>query len=165
MTEMDLKILRNEYIRKIYPSSLVSLILILIIWIYYGFHKNDGLLSMLLGIFALLIGVVVFIIITPNYRKDLKCKKVSIEKAVVEDKEYILDYEAGSASLPVSLLSILFIKKIAQREMNEVHIYSILAGGEKYYLDKINFDKIEIGSNILIRRTENTHQFLGIEAV
>jgi len=36
--------------------------------------------------------------------------------------------------------------------------------GEKYYTDKISFDKIETGSTILIQRAENAGLFFGIES-
>ena len=161
MTETDLKKLRLDYLRNIFPSAMVSLVLILIILIYSGLNKNSALFILLSISLAFLVGFVVFILITRKHRLDLKLRKVSIERAVVEDKSFKLDYEAGSASLPVNLLSFIFIKKIAQREMKELHIYSVIVAGEKFFLDKINFDKTEIGGNILIRRTENTHLFLG----
>lgn len=163
MTETDLKKVRYDYRMNIFPSAMVTLVLILITLIYSGLNKNSGLSSILLIFITLIVGIVVFILITRKHRLDMKLRKISVERVVVAGKEYKLDYEAGSASLPVNVLSFIFINKIARREMKELHIYCIVVGGEKFYLDKINFDKTEIGGNILIRRTVNTRLFLGFE--
>ena len=165
MNERDLKTLRIDYLRNIFPSASLTLVLILIIVLYHGINKNSGQLSLLLVLFAFIVGSVVFIFLTRNHRLDMNLRKVSIERAIVEDKEYKLDYEAGSATLPVNLLSFIFIKKISQREMKELHIHSVVVNGEKFYLDKINFDKTVIGGDILIRRAENTKLFLGVDAL
>ena len=165
MNERDLKTLRIDYLRNIFPSASLTLVLILIIVLYHGINKNSGQLSLLLVLFAFIVGSVVFIFLTRNHRLDMNLRKVSIERAIVEDKEYKLDYEAGSATLPVNLLSFIFIKKISQREMKELHIHSVVVNGEKFYLDKISFDKTEIGGDILIRSAENTKLFLGIETL
>ena len=165
MNERDLKTLRIDYLRNIFPSASLTLVLILIIVLYHGINKNSGQLSLLLVLFAFIVGSVVFIFLTRNHRLDMNLRKVSIERAIVEDKEYKLDYEAGSATLPVNLLSFIFIKKISQREMKELHIHSVVVNGEKFYLDKISFDKTEIGGDIIIRRAENTKLFLGVDAL
>lgn len=165
MSEKELKMVRHSYLWKLLPPATLFLFLFLVILIYTGLNRNSGLTTILLTVSAFIAGNILFFSTTRDHRLDLQLRKVSIEKAVVEDKIHKLDYEPGSATIPVNLLSILFINKIASREMKELHIYSIIAGGEKYYTDKISFKKIETGSTILIRRAENTKLFLGIEAI
>ena len=165
MNERELKKVRIDYLRNIFPSASLTLVLILIIVVFHGLNNNSGQSSLILVLLAFVVGIVVFIILTKNHRLDMKLRKISIERATVEDKEYKLDYEAGSATLPVNLLSFIFIKKISKRQMKELHIYSVVVNGERFYLDKINFDKTEIGGDILIRRAENTKLFLGVDAL
>jgi len=165
MSEKELKMVRHAYIWKLFPTVTLFLFLALVILIYTGLSRSSGLTTFLLTVSAFISGSFVFIFTTRNHRLDLQLRRVSVEKALVEDKKHKLDYEVGSATVPVNLLSFQFINKIASREMKELNIYSITAGGEEYFPDKISFNKIETGSIILIRRAENTKLFLGIEAI
>lgn len=165
MTEKELKTVRHAYLWKLLPPAILFLSLALVILIYTGLNRSSGLTTVLLIVSAFIAGSIFFFSTTRDYRLDLQLRKVSVQKAVVEAKKYKLDYELGSASIPVNLLSFLFIKKIVSREMKELHIYSIIAGGEIYYADKLSFDKIQTGNTISIRRANNSKLFLGIEAL
>ncbi len=165
MSEKEIKTVRHAYLWKLLPPAILFLSLALVILIYTGLNHSSGLTTVLLTVSAFIAGSIFFFSTTRDYRLDLQLCKVSVQKAVVEAKKHKLDYEPGSVTVPVNLLSIIFIKKIASREMKELHIYSIIAGGETYYTDKITFDKTEPGSAILIRRAENTKLFLGIETI
>lgn len=165
MSEKELKTLRHAYLWKLFPALTLFLFLALVILIYTGLNRSSGLVTLLLTVSAFLAGSLVFFFTTRDHRLDLQLRRVSVEKAVVEAKKHKLGYEPGSATVPVNLLSMLFIKKIASRKMKELHIYSIIAAGETYYTDKISFKKAETGSAILIRRAENTKLFLGIEVL
>lgn len=163
MTEEDLKILRRDYLRNIFPSATVSLFLIFIALIYSSLDNKFGIFFIFLPSLSIVIGFIGFLFITRLHRLDLKLKVVSIENAIIENKEFKVDYEAGSASTPVNLLSFIFMKDISQRKMKEMHFYTINVKGEKLKVNKAVFDKIKIGDKIRIPRIENTKIFLGVE--
>jgi hypothetical protein len=165
MTNADMKILTKDYLSKIFPSSGIFLFVFLIIFIYSSFNQNFGLQFFILTTFALILGIVIFYLITQKHRLDLKDKHVKLQNEIVEDRIYKLDYEPGSATVPVNLLSLFFFKKIFMREMKEMPIYYIVIKGERIYLDKTNFDRTEIGKPIKIRLTENTNIFLGLKTI
>jgi hypothetical protein len=165
MSKNELQILKKEYLNRIFPSTTIFLFLFLIIFIYSSFNNSFGLAFLLLTFFAVAVGTSYFYLITQKIRLDLKFRKVNLLTEIIEDKVYKLDYEPGSASLPVNLLSLLFLKKISKLKMKEMHIYYIVVQGEKIYVDKKDFEKAEIGKPIIFRRTENTQLFLGLEAL
>jgi hypothetical protein len=90
---------------------------------------------------------------------------IGLKNEFVEDKVYKIDYEPGSATLPINILSIFIFKTILNREMKKVDIYYIMIGGEKVYLTRPDFEKAEIGKPIVVKHTLNTKLFLGLNAV
>lgn len=165
MSEKELKAVRHAYCWKLFPALTLFLFLALVILIYTGLNRSSGFITVMLIVSEFIAGSIVFFLSTRDHRLDLQLRNVSVEKVVVESKKHKLGYEPGSATVPVNLLSFLFINKISSRQMKELHSYIINAGGEEYYVDKLTFDIIETGRTILIRRAENTKLFLGIEIV
>jgi len=163
MTESDLRKLRIDYVRNTLPGIIVALLLILIIMIYFGLNHNTKASPIILISLAFLIGGIVSYLITKKHRQDLKMKSVITERAIVKEKSYKLDYEVGSASQPVNLLSFFSIKSIAQREMKELQVYSISINEERFFIEEELYNKIKEGDTVLIRRAANTKLFLGIE--
>jgi hypothetical protein len=163
ITDRELKILKREKWRKIFPSATVSLFLFLIVFIYSSIEDKFGLVFISLSILSILIGTIIFQFAVRNYNKDLKNKKVNLIQESVEDKVYKLDYEPGSATVPINLFSLLFFKQIFQREMKEVHIYYIVLQGEKIFIEENDFNKVFKDKPIVIRQTVNSNIFLGIE--
>ncbi len=136
--------------RQTFPSLTCVLFLFLIIFVYSSLNNTFGLPFILLTILSAIIGVVVFLIITRKYILDLREGQVKQIEEVVEDKVYKLDYEPGSRSLPITILSIFHLKKIAQMEMNEMHIYYILVNGERIDLEKSDFERVDKGMSMYI---------------
>ncbi|HOY32558.1 MAG TPA: hypothetical protein PKW80_11825 [Bacteroidales bacterium] len=165
LTEKEIKFLKRTLWRQIFPSLTITLFLFLIIFVYSSLNNNFGLVFISLTFSSVIIGTIVFLIITRKYKLDLKTGQVKQENEIVEDKIYKLDYEPGSRTFPVNLLSILFIKKISQTEMIEMHIFYIMVKGERIDLDKDDFQKAEKGQPIIIRRTPISNTFLGVQTI
>lgn len=165
LTEKEIKFINRVFWRQTFPSLTVTLFLFLILFVYSSLNNLFGLVFIFLTMISVAIGIFVFFIITRKYRLDLKSGQVILEQEIVEDKIYKLDYEPGSATFPVNLLSVLFIKKISKLEMKEIHIYYINVKGERIDLDKNDFEKVEKGQPIIIRRTPNSNLFLGVQTI
>ena len=163
MTIDDLKILRHDYLRNIFPSSAITLSLVLISLVYCSLKNSFGSIFMIFSSMSLGIGILAFFLLTRKHRLDFNSGKIIIEKAEIANKESKIDYEAGSATTPVNLLSIFFIKEISKREMKESIFYNFIVNGEKIPVSKTMYDQAKIGDYILIRRMENTKLLLGIE--
>lgn len=163
LSDKEIKFVNRTIRRQIFPSLTCVLFLFLIVLIYSSLNQSFGSLFILMTMLCAVIGVVVFLIITRKYRIDLKKGQIKQDEEVVEDKIYKLDYEPGSRSLPISILSIFLIKKIAQIEMKEMHIYYILVNGERIDIEKTDFESLEKGMPIIIRRTFNSGLFLGLQ--
>jgi hypothetical protein len=162
MTVEDLKKLRLDFFRNIFPSSVVTLFLFLIVFIQASLKNSFGLTFTFLTILTILIGTIAFHYLTRKHRIDFKEKKVLLEPKIIEDCVYKVDYEPGSATVPVNLLSLLFFKQIFMRKMKEIHIYYIVVDGERIFLEKEEFEKTEKGKQIFIRKAEQTELYLGI---
>jgi hypothetical protein len=162
MTADDLKKVRLDFFRKIFPSSAVTLFLFLIVFIRASLKNSFELTFTILTILTILTGTITFYFLTKKHRIDFKVKKVQLEPIIVEDCVYKVDYEPGSATVPVNLLSLLFFKKIFMLEMQEMHIYYITVDGERIFLEKEEFEKTEKGKRIFLRKAENTQLYLGI---
>jgi hypothetical protein len=163
MSEEDARMIKSDYMQKIFPSLAVSFFLFLIIFIHSSFSHQFGFVFLTLTILCILIGLFCFALLTKNHRYDLKLKGISLQEEMVEDKVYKIDYEPGSASVPVNMLSIIFLKTILNREMKKVDIYYIIIGGEKVYLTQSDFEKVEIGKQVIVKRTLRTKLFLGVQ--
>jgi len=164
MSTKDLKKLRLDFYSKIFPSSVVTQFLFLIVFLNASLENSFDLIFTILTILAILSGAITFFVLTRKHRIDLKEKQVQLENKTIIERVYKLDYEPGSATVPVSLISILFFKKILMREMKELHIYYIIADDEKIYLDKEDFEKTEKGRKIFVRKAKQTGLYLGIYA-
>lgn len=165
LTEKEIKFLKRTVWRQIFPSLTVTLFLFLILFVFSSINNNFGLVFISLTLVFVIIGIIVYFIITRKYRLDLKTGQVKQDKEMVEDKIYKLDYEPGSRSFPVNIFSIIFIKKIAQIEMKEMHIYYIIVKGERIDIEKNDFEKVKKGQPIIIRRTPNSNLFLGVQTI
>lgn len=162
MTVEDLKKLRLDFFSKIFPSSVVTLFLFLIIFTHASLNKNFGFTFTILTALAILTGSITFIFLTKNHRIDLKEKKIRLENKYVEDCVYKTDYEPGSATVPINLLSLLFFKQIFMRKMKEKQIYYIIVEGERIDIKKEEFEKIEKGRHIFVKKANRTRLYLGI---
>lgn len=163
MLSEEIKFLKQTIWKQAYPSLTVTLFLFLILFVYSSLKNNFGLIIFSLTLIIVLFGIIVFLILTRKFRLDLKSGQIKQEIDIVEDKIYKLEYEPGSRTFPVNLFSIIFNKKISQIEMKEMHIYYIIVNGERIDIDKNNFEKVEKGKPIIIRRTPNSNLFLGLQ--
>lgn len=163
MLPEEIKFLERTLWKQVYPSLTVTLFLFLILFVYSSLKNNFGLIFFSLTLIFVLFGMILFLILTRKFRLDLKSGQIKHEKEIVEDKIYKLDYEPGSRSFPVNIFSIIFMKKISQIEMKEKHFYYIIVNGERIDIDKNNFEKVEKGKPIIIRRTLNSNLFLGLQ--
>lgn len=160
MKPEELIILKRDYYSKIFPALGVSLLFFFVILVYASFTKSFGLYFWLLTLAAIIIGIILFNILTQKHRFDLKSRKIIIETKTIEKKFIKTDYEAGSATVPVNMLSLLFFKKIFKREMKEIVSYFVKTEDEDVYLNKSQFEKCKIGQTIIVRKTEKTNLFL-----
>ena len=163
MTVDDLKKLRLDFFSKILPSTAVTLFLFLFALVHASFKNVFGLTFTILTILTIIIGTLTFLYLTRKHRIDLKEKKVIHETKIIEDCVYKVDYEPGSATVPVNLLSLLFFKLIFMRKMKELHIYYIVVDGERIYLEKEVFDETEKGKQIIFRKAKHSGILLGVE--
>jgi len=165
MTKKDLKTLRQAIWQQVFPSLAIVLFLFLVVFIYSSINNNFRWMFIFTTCISIVLGLVIFLVITRKYRMDLKYRGVKFHKEIVEEKMYKLDYEPGSATVPVNFLSLLFFRKIFLREMKEMHLYYIVVQGERIYLDKNDYEKVEKGKPIIIRRLQNSNLFLGVQII
>ena len=111
---------------------------------------------------SFIIGFVAFLILSSKLRKDLSAKKTILEKGTISNKTHKIDYEPGSVTLPVTILSFL-TPKIFKREMKQINIYSVSINNMKIELTKEDFDNVEEGKEIHIKRAFYSNIFLGLE--
>ena len=111
---------------------------------------------------SFMIGFVAFLILSSNLRKDLSAKKTILEKGIITNKTHKIDYEPGSVTFPVTILSFL-TPIIFKKDMKEMNIYSVLIGNMKFELTKEDYDKAEEGKEIYIKRALYSNLFLGLE--
>lgn len=162
MNEKDHRIVRSALLMKIFPSLTLALFLFLITFLLSIFIISYGLLFVILSSLSVLSGIVTFLITTAGLRKDLSARMVTYQKGSVSSKTHKRDYEAGSATMPVTIFSIL-TPKIFKREMKEMNIYSVVIDNVKYELTKEDYDKAEEGKEIFIKRALYSNIFLGLE--
>lgn len=165
LNQKELKILRKACLRQFFPSLFAALFLFLILLIYSSLNNDFGWLFYSLLIASALAGITVFLFLTRKYRADSKSGNVKLIEEMVEDKVSRLDYEPGSATVPVNLLSALFYKKIFLREMKEVHIYYAIVGSERIDLCRADWDFLEKGQPIILRRAPKSNLFLGFNGL
>jgi len=151
LTDKEFKILHRDYLRMMLPSVILFLVLFFANLIYCSINKTFGTVFFLFLLLSIFLSWILFYLITQAQQLDLKQKNVSKEKEIVREKVYKKDYEAGSASISIN------------KEMREMHIYYVVVKAEKIYIDKNQYDEVEIGDTIYIRRAKNTKLFLGIE--
>lgn len=162
MTIQDLKKVRRDFIHKIFPSLVVTLVIFLMVFLYACFARDFGWIFLLLTSLSVVSGMIAFILFTAKHRKDLREKKVLLEEKMVDGRVEKVHHEPGSATVPVNLFSIFFIRQILMRTMKEEHVYYIVAGGEKVVLEKSEFDLTAEGQPTIIRKALYTGIFLGI---
>jgi hypothetical protein len=163
MNESDRMVVRRNLRNQAIPSLAITLLIFLIILVFSGLNHSFGFLFILLTGFAIFSGIVAFLLLTKKYRSDLKINKVKYEELRVDEKNHRIDYEPGSASMPVNTLSVLF-PKIYNRAMKEVHIYEIILNGESFHIKEEEYEMIREGANVFIKRAFNSNLFLRIMA-
>jgi hypothetical protein len=161
----EIKLLKRTLWRQIFPSLTVTLFLFLILFVYSSTNNKFGLAFFSLILLFIIIGANIFLILTRKYILDLKSGLAKQEKEIVEDKICKLDYEPGSRSLPINLWSVVFIKKISQSEMKEMHICCIIVKGERIDIDQKDFERAKKGQELIIRRAPHSNLFLGVQTI
>ena len=163
MSKRDCKVIRMALLRTIFPSLSIALTLFLITFLLSIFVISYGSLFIILTLMSFIIGFVAFLILSSKLRKDLSAKKAILEKGIITSKTHKIDYEPGSVTSPVTILSFL-TPKIFKREMKEMNIYSVLIGNMKFELTKEDYDKVEEGKDIYIKRALYSNLFLGLKS-
>ncbi len=162
MSKKECKVIRNALLSKIFPSVAIALSLFFITFLLSIFAISYGSLFVILTIISILAGIVAFFILTGKLRKDLAIKKTSFEKGIITNKTHRIDYEAGSVTMPVTILSFL-TPKIFKREMKQINIYTVQINNMILELTKEDFAKAEEGKEIYIKRAIYSKIFLGLE--
>lgn len=147
---------------KVFPSTTIALSFFFITFLLSIFSISYGSLFIILTFLSILAGIVAFFILTSKLRKDLSTKKTTYKKGIITNKTHKIDYEAGSVTMPVTILSFL-TPKIFKREMKQINIYSVSINNMKFELMKEDFDKAEAGKEIYIKRAFYSNMFLGLE--
>lgn len=162
MTIDERKTIRKELLRKVFPSFTITLFIFHIIVFVAIFITGFEMLFFALSLISIIIGLLSFLIFTKSLRNDLKSNIIRLDSGVVIKKDHRVDYEPGSATMPVTLLSI-FTLKIFTREMKQIDFYTACIDDEIFDLDKSDYEKTEIGEKIWIRRSYHSGLFLKLE--
>ncbi len=162
MNRKDFKVIRTALLMKVFPSTTIALSLFFITFLLSIFAISYGSLFIILTFLSILAGIVVFFILTSKLRKDLSTEKTTYEKGTITNKTHKIDYEAGSVTMPVTILSFL-TPKIFKREMKQINIYSVSINNMNFELTKEDFEKAEEGKEIYIKRAFYSNMFLGLE--
>jgi len=162
MSKRDCKVIRMALLRTIFPSLTIALSLFLITFLLSIIAISYGSLFVILTLMSFMMGFVAFLILSSKLRKDLSAKKTILEEGIITSKTHKIDYEPGSVTFPVTILSFL-TPKIFKRDMKEMNIYSVLIGNMKFELTKEDYDKAEEGKEIYIKRALYSNLFLGLE--
>ena len=147
----ETKLVKKEIRRKLFPAAALALLLFLIAFIYGSLNKNFGGLFLLLAIISVAAGIITFYFLSRKLFHDLKQGNALCTPGTVEEKKYLLSYEAGSASL-----------SIAQGEMKELHWYSLIVNGEEIPVSKEEFEQTEKGQQVSIRKAPKTGLLLSV---
>jgi hypothetical protein len=161
MNESDRKVVMKKLLNQVLPSLAITLLILLVNLVYSGYKHSFDLLFIILTVFAISSGVVAFLLLSKKYRYDLMTNKVKFEEVKVDTINYRVDYEAGSASMPVSIFSFLF-PKIFNSSMKEIHIYEIILKGELFYIKEEEYKMIREGATVSIKRAFHSNLYLGI---
>jgi len=162
MIKNDFKVIRTALLMKVFPSTTIALSLFFITFLLSIFAISYGSLFIILTFLSILAGIVAFFILTSKLRKDLSTEKTTYEKGIITNKTHKIDYEAGSVTMPVTILSFL-TPKIFKREMKQINIYSVSINNMKIELTQEDFDNVEEGKEIHIKRAFYSYIFLGLE--
>ena len=161
MNESDRKVVMKKLLNQVFPSLAITLLILLVNLVYSGYKHSFDLLFIILTVFAISSGVVAFLLLSKKYRYDLMTNKVKFEEVKVDTINYRVDYEAGSASMPVSIFSFLF-PKIFNSAMRKIHIYEIILKGELFYIKEEEYKMIREGATVSIKRAFHSNLYLGI---
>jgi hypothetical protein len=161
LNESDRKVVMKNLLNQVFPSLAITLLIFLVNLIYSGLNHSFGLLFVFLTGIAIFSGVIAFLLLSKKYRSDLKINTVKFEEVKVDKINYRVDYEPGSASMPVNIFSFLF-PKIYNRAMKEIHIYEIMINGELFYIEKEEYNMIREGATVSIKRAFHSNLYLGI---
>jgi hypothetical protein len=162
MIDFDYKKLKKEIWSKASFSVGIVLVIFLAAFLIAILGTGFGLLFFSISAVSIIIGLIIFLSITKKLRMDLISGKVKTVDRVLKDKCYRIDYEPGSATMPVTILSFLSLK-IFNREMKQIDIYMAITEEEQFDITKDEFERIEIGEKIIIRRGYYSDLYLGIE--
>jgi hypothetical protein len=108
------------------------------------------------------VGLYIFYITSKKLRYDLKTGEIKKITKILINKDLKIDYEPGSATMPVTILSFL-TPKIFKGEMRQVNIYKAWTDEGEFLITKEEFEKINVNDKILVRRGYHSDLFLGIE--
>ena len=162
MTNIEKKKVQKDLLSKVFPALTLTLFLFLIVLLIAALKINFGILFIILSLLALIIGVLIFIVISKKLRQDLKINKVKLITGLVKDKKHRIDYEAGSATVPVTIWTLL-TPKVLFREMKQLDIYTAWINNEKLDLVKEDYNKVEVGEEVIIRKAYFSDIYLGLE--
>lgn len=158
----EIRKLKRDYYSRLFPTGALLLFLILMVFIYSSLSNSFGFYFYLFITLSIIISYFLFHQITKNHRLDLKCKEVVLDNKNIDNLVYKVDYEPGSTTVPVNLISLLFLKSSFSQTMKEIHIYYIEIDGEKIYIDKEIFEKLKSEKMALIRKAKHTGLILDI---
>lgn len=158
----EIRKLKSDYYNRLFPNGALLLFLILMVFIHSSLSNSFGFTFYVFITLSIIISCFLFHQITKNHRLDLKFKEVVLDKKNIDNLVYKVDYEPGRTTVPVNLISLLFLKSIFSHTMKEIHIYYIEIDGEKIYIDKEIFEKLKSEKTALIRKAKHTGLILDI---
>ena len=147
----EIILLKKEIRRQLFPSAAITLLLFLVAFIYCIFNKSFGWLFLIFSLVSAAAGIITFYFLYHRLYKDLKQGIALKIPGVIEEKKYQLSYEPGSASL-----------SILQGEMKELHWYSLIINGKEITISKEEFEQVEKGQQVTIRKAPTTGLLLGV---
>jgi hypothetical protein len=164
MLENDKKTIKQEILSKISLSISLFFFLNMIFILIASLEIGFGLLFLILIVVSVALCAFVFSMTTRKLRIDLKSGKVNRIVKLLINKEFKVDYEPGSATMPVTILSFL-TPKIFNREMKQVDRYKAFFDDEEFLITKEEFDEITINKEVAIRKGFYSDLYLGIEKI
>lgn len=147
----EIILLKKEIRRQLFPSAAITFLLFLVAFIYCIFNKSFGWLFLIFNLVSVAAGIITFYFLCHKLFKDLKLGIALNVSGVIEEKKYQISYEPGSASL-----------SILQGEMKELHWYSIIINGKEITISKEEFEQVEKGQQVTIRKAPTTGLLLGV---
>jgi len=158
----DRYLVKKDLFSNIWISITAFLFLFLLVFTYFSLNYKLGFAFVACIGLSLILSISIFLALTKKHWRDLKFQKVEISTSRIDEKVHKIDYEAGSVTVPVNFISLLFFKKIFMRKMNKLDFFYISVNQTILILFEEDFNRLNIGDEISLRWSQQAKVFLGL---